>query len=486
MEKSKFLVLIFLAVQLSISGQTPFSGTSANFTTDSKPPEVAVLVPNGGEVFNYLDSLLVTWTATDESFGTTPISIGISTEVGGAYTIVASNLVNNGSAMVNPPGVVTNFAKIKVIGLDDFGIEGEDESDDYFTLDESFSGTSVSFITDSKPPVISVISPNGGEAYFYADPLQVKWDATDDSFGVSPVTISVSTDGGATYTDVASGLPNTDSAYVAAPQEISDLALVKVFVQDQFGLTAYDESDAVFTLQGISVDLKAFFEGPFAGAGMLAYLNFFGYVPLAQPYDAEPWNYTGTESVAGIPNDDVVDWVLIEIREAQDAASATGATMLAQQAAFILNDGSVVGLDGSAVLQFGNSITENLYAVVWHRNHLGIMSNNPLTVAGNDYSYDFTTGANQIYGGSSGAKELAGGIWGMVSGDGDADGQINNEDKIEVWQPQSGNAGYLAGDFNMNANADNNDKNDIWEPNSGSGGQVPDGSQNDGFKCQVP
>ncbi len=467
-----FLTLLVFCAKLA-RGQTPFSGTSGNFITDSKPPLVEVLSPNGGETFNYLEPLSVTWTATDESFGANPISIGISTEVGGAYTIVASNLPNTGSATVNPPGVITNYAKIKVIGIDDFGIEGEDESDNYFTFDNSFSGISANFITDSKPPVISVISPNGGETYYFADPLQVKWNATDDSFGATPVTISVSTDGGATYNEVATGLPDTDSAYVTAPQEITDMAMVKVFVQDQFGLTAFDESDAVFSLHGIYVDLKAFLQGPFAGTGMLTFLNMQGYLPTTQPYNATPWDYTGTETADPIPNSNVVDWVLIEIREAPDAASATEATAIARRAGFILNDGTVTDVDGSSELQFGIEVTDNLFAIVHHRNHLAIMSAYPLTGASGVYSYDYTTADDKVYGGVLAHSQLVPGIWGMTSGDANADGDIDNKDKDDSWLPQRYSSGYLPGDFDMNGTVLDSDKQTLWEPNSGKSRKLP-------------
>jgi len=450
-----------------------FSGISANFITDSKLPVVTVVRPDGGESYGYLEPLLVTSTATDESFGANPISIGISTEPGGAYTIVASGLPNTGSATVNPLGIVTGYAKVKVIAVDTFGIEGADESDDYFTFDESFSGTSVSFITDSKPPVVTVIAPNGGEAYYFADPLQVKWNATDDSFGGTPVTISVSTDGGATYSDVASGLPNTDSAYVTVPQEITDLAMVKVFVQDEFGLTAFDESDAVFTLHGVYVDLKVFLQGPFAGTGMLTFLNMQGFLPTSQPYGAAPWNYGGTETANPIPSSDVVDWVLIEIREAPDDSSATEATILAQRAGLILNNGTVTDVDGTGNLQFGIEVNDNLFAVVHHRNHLAIMLAYPLTETAGVYSYDYTTAADKVYGGANAHSQLVSGIWGLTGGDGNANGQIDNIDKDDIWLPDLYSSGYYPGDLDMNGTVLDNDKQTLWEPNSGKSRKLP-------------
>ncbi len=60
-------------------------------------------------------------------------------------------------------------------------------------------------------------------------------------------------------------------------------------------------------------------EGPFNGTDMNTDLTDLTYVPLNQPYNTSPWNYTGTESVGSIPNSDVVDWILIELRDAANA-----------------------------------------------------------------------------------------------------------------------------------------------------------------------
>ncbi|MCD4747090.1 MAG: hypothetical protein K8R58_12405, partial [Bacteroidales bacterium] len=236
--------------------------------------------------------------------------------------------------------------------------------------------------------------------------------------------------------------------------------------------------------EGISVNLKAFLEGPFNGTDMDAYLNTI--LPLTQPYNIAPWNYAGTESVVSIPNTNVVDWVLVELRETTgDASTATSDSIIAQQAAFILNNGSIVGLDGSSILSFNHLITHNLFVVIWHRNHLGVMSANPVNESGGVYTYDFTTGSGQANGGANGHKEIGTGVWGMVGGDGDANKQISNADKNDVWAVQAGSAGYLSGDFTMDEQVNNTDKNDIWAPNSGKGGQVPDGMIK-GYQCQVP
>jgi|GEM_PF-1518873 len=228
----------------------------------------------------------------------------------------------------------------------------------------------------------------------------------------------------------------------------------------------------------INIGIKAFLQGPYdSGTGMMrTLLNSNGYLPLSQPYNSDPtarWYYTGSEQVSSIPNANVVDWILVELRDAPTAAQATGATMIAQQAAFILKNGVIVGLDGASNLTFYVTVTNNLYAVIWHRNHLSILSANPLTQGGGVYTYNFTDNLSKAYGGANAQKSLGGGVYGMFGGDGKPNQTVDNSDKNDVWRPQSGLAGYRAGDFNMSGQVDNADKVDIWSPNSGRSSQVP-------------
>jgi hypothetical protein len=223
---------------------------------------------------------------------------------------------------------------------------------------------------------------------------------------------------------------------------------------------------------GIVLNLNALLEGPFNGVNMNTSLYSGGLLPVSQPYNMAPWSYTGTESVAVIPNGNVVDWVLVELRDAVNAGSATVGTRIARQAAFILNDGSIVGMDGFSDLIVTATITNNLFAIVWHKNHLGVMSAIPLTLVGGMYSYNFSTSGTQAYGANS-QKQLVAGIWGMFSGDGDANNTININDKTVVWTPNAGKKGYLNADFNRNGQVNNTDKNDKWIPNQGKSCQVP-------------
>ncbi|MBN1338292.1 MAG: VCBS repeat-containing protein [Bacteroidales bacterium] len=247
----------------------------------------------------------------------------------------------------------------------------------------------------------------------------------------------------------------------------------RIKTMDDEGLESAWSATQSFRVFDITLYLTVNLEGPFDGTGMNTSLNP-EYIPLAQPYNTSPWYYSGTEAVSAIPGPGVVEWILVELRDAADAASAGASTVIAYQAAFLLNDGTVAGLDGSAPIHFYIEIQHNLFVVIHHRNHLSIMTPVPIPENSGIYTWDFTSGPGQVHGGMLGHKELAPGIWGMSGGDGFPDNQINNGDKNDVWVLQAGTGGYLAGDFNMDGQVNNADKNDVWAPNTGLGGQVPE------------
>jgi len=154
------------------------------------------------------------------------------------------------------------------------------------------------------------------------------------------------------------------------------------------------------------LSLNVFLEGLYNGSDMNTILNADGFIPLLQPFNVPPWNYMGTESVTSMPNGDVVDWILVELRDAPDAISAIPYTIVDRQAAFILKDGRVVDLDGFSNLNFDVSINNGLFVVLWHRNHLGIMSAFSLTGSGGLYSYNFSAGESLVHGGAAGHKNI--------------------------------------------------------------------------------
>ncbi|RLD57298.1 MAG: hypothetical protein DRJ05_09935 [Bacteroidetes bacterium] len=264
-----------------------------------------------------------------------------------------------------------------------------------------------------------------------------------------------------------SSTSDTDWAFVASASSVNATENQVTFN----GISDFGQFILAKTHSFIELDLKVFLEGPFNGTEMNTHLNSASVLPLDQPYTSWPWNYSGTESVMSFPSD-IVDWIIVELREAPSASAATTAPYVIRQAAFILKDGSVVDADGLANPEFVIMVKEQLFVVVWHRSHPGIMSAVPLTESGGIYSYDFSSASGQSYDTGS-QKDLGSGVYGMFAGDANADGIINDTDKDPVWNTQAGIAGYLSADLNMDGQCNNKDKDDLWFPNRGCQSQIP-------------
>jgi hypothetical protein len=201
-------------------------------------------------------------------------------------------------------------------------------------------------------------------------------------------------------------------------------------------------SVAVGLVPIITVNLKVFLEGPFNGTAMNTTLNTNTLIPGIQPYGT----IYGTTNNA-IPAD-VVDWVLVELRQAIDPANAGSGTIFAQRAAFLKSNGTIVDLDGTSHVLFNNALLtpgNNLYVVIRHRNHLAIMSAvSPGLLAG-VYSYDFTLSGN-VYGASNGYKLIIGKTM-MATGDANSDGIVNSIDYTDWAINYQKPLGYGKADF---------------------------------------
>jgi hypothetical protein len=201
----------------------------------------------------------------------------------------------------------------------------------------------------------------------------------------------------------------------------------------------------------VLVDAKIFLQGPYCCGSMSTALNCpcGGYLPLGQPYAGPPWNYGGTEAVSSgffANHSSIVDWILLELR---DRSTPGGSSW--RRAAFIESNGSIVDIDGSSPVTFtGLSVLAQYYLVVRHRNHLSVMSTNPVAVnfSTGRFEYDFTTGLSKYYGGD--AASLWGGVYGMYAGDTDANGVISYAlDLANVWNDRT-TTGYKRSDVDMN------------------------------------
>jgi len=211
----------------------------------------------------------------------------------------------------------------------------------------------------------------------------------------------------------------------------------------------------------VEVNVKIFLEGPFDSDTMYTDLSTYDYLPMEQPYDSLPWNYSGAESVDEIPLG-VVDWVLLELRE--DSTKLT-----ARKAGFILSNGNIVDLDGVNPVKVKAS-PGKYYVVIYHRNHLAAMSAEKIALKRHSALYDFTTALSRYYG-EIGAKEVATNMWAILAADGTADGFIGVED-YTLYQNSQGNEGYEAADYNLDGGVWAEDLS-LYQGNQGNETGVP-------------
>jgi len=187
---------------------------------------------------------------------------------------------------------------------------------------------------------------------------------------------------------------------------------------DATGIIYHNEPNVYIGPCGIQV--KAYLDGPYDTGlhEMKVDLNTALDIPLEQPYNVAPWNYTGTESVGAIPAD-VVDWVLVELRT--DAS-----TLFERKAAFLLKDGNIVQYNNVALgVSFDGLVAgDSYFIVVWQRNHMPVMSGATVVLPTTAYDFtDYTT--TQPYGYPGLVQiELETGVWGMIAGDVNANGQL--------------------------------------------------------------
>ena len=98
---------------------------------------------------------------------------------------------------------------------------------------------------DTIPPTVTVIAPNGGEAWNIGSSRLIVWSQSDN-VGVTESEVSYSIDNGANWDPIWTGLDTSYNWMV--PNTPSTFALVKVTARDSAGNRSADTSDGVFTI----------------------------------------------------------------------------------------------------------------------------------------------------------------------------------------------------------------------------------------------
>lgn len=210
----------------------------------------------------------------------------------------------------------------------------------------------------------------------------------------------------------------------------------------------------------------AFLQGPLTTSGTTTMddsLRSNSLLPTTSPYadaitcEASVFDTTG--------NNAIIDWVWITLRDKNDRT-----TVISSQSALLQADGDVVDVDGVSALKLA-STADSYYVAINHRNHLGVMSASAVSLNTDTVtSVNLSDATTSVFGGTNSVVDMGNGIWAMISGDFDENGQIQNTDTNAVIQ-MLGVSTYNKADLNMNGQVQNSDINNLLQPNIGKGEQ---------------
>lgn len=104
--------------------------------------------------------------------------------------------------------------------------------------------------TDAAPPTVQVIAPNGGESFGLSEPIELQWNATDNT-GVASVDLLLSRTGPTgPYETIAANQSNTGTYTWTATVPTTNDAWFRVVARDSAAHTTTDTSDAAFSIHG--------------------------------------------------------------------------------------------------------------------------------------------------------------------------------------------------------------------------------------------
>jgi len=242
------------------------------------------------------------------------------------------------------------------------------------------------------------------------------------------------------------GAPYADHSYTGGDLQFKGYVTAGPFRGDgmsEYTFDVYDSSgECSFTIsataplcpapENAELSLRVFLEGAYdpTTRTMTTALADQYLLPLSQPYNVPPWNYTGTETLDNMPLD-VVDWVLVEMRGGTPSETGEATTYIVEsKAGLLLSNGEVVDTNNES-LSFENLVQDEPYhIVVRHRNHLDVISSSQVDASSN-MSYDFTATTNNAFGPLQ-QKAYPDGTATLFAGDYTTDGIIQTSDS-DAW-----------------------------------------------------
>lgn len=215
----------------------------------SLPPTVTLISPNGGETWPAASRQTVVYEATDPDTPPASLLIGldVTTNSGSTWWPIVASTTNQGEYTWTTPDIGTSRARVRVIASDGVN-EATDISDGDFEI-------------TTKAPVVTLLTPNGGEHFETSEAVTIQYIAIDEDTpdGLLEMEFEYSTNGGITW-NLMRGGPHVNTGshrWYTFPYMYTTLGRVRVIASDgqNYG---YDASDANFSItQAPSIELTS-------------------------------------------------------------------------------------------------------------------------------------------------------------------------------------------------------------------------------------
>lgn len=236
-----FLIPVALAPEIEsvelLQGATLLASRAAS----AAAPTVAVVSPNGGEVFSG-PTVTVTWTASDADADALDYAVQFSADAGATWRPLATNAVGNSLEVDRALLAGTSAGMIRVLVTDGLRT-GLDVSDALFTVEDN-------------DPAVAIVAPDGGALFYQGQTVSLAAMALDPEDGVLSGSAIEWT------SDLSGALGAGEALTVEAASLATGLHLLTVTAEDSQGNLATAQ-------RTIRIDQPALlFEDDFESAGL--------------------------------------------------------------------------------------------------------------------------------------------------------------------------------------------------------------------------
>lgn len=215
--------------------------------------------------------------------------------------------------------------------------------------------------------------------------------------------------------------------------------------------------------RGVALNAKVFLTNVSSGT-MSDVLRTLPNFPLTDIYTTAPYSTSGlftyvpaqtaaTTTQTILNNNNVVDWVFVELRTGPSGST----TVVASKSGLLKNDGTIINPDGTP-FSYAGVAPGNYKIAVKHRNHCGFMTDGTYVIP-NPSLLNFTNNSVSLYG-SDPLQQKPGGEYAMWTGDAVVNGAITGGDVNFVRSLSGISSGeYNRADVNLNGTVTGGDVN---------------------------